>query len=132
MTCRHSPFDPNCGSYDSNIRQLKANYEKQIVGAITPDKMNFEIEEIEEVGAFLVMQVKYPNCVKCSYEGSKILVFENVTMKDVLKWREIDPHFRDPSEAREPKRAPSPIARFPANARGWEMAIQFCKDSEER
>jgi len=94
MTCRHSAYDPNCSSYDSSIRRLKSDYEKQILEKIaseSPDAEKFEIEEIEEVGRFLVMKVKYPNCSKCEYEGSKIMVFCDVTMKDAVKWRKIDP-----------------------------------------
>jgi len=51
--------------------------------------------EAEQVGAHLVMRVEYPNCSKCSYEGIKVLVFEDVGPLQALKWSSIDPHFSD-------------------------------------
>jgi hypothetical protein len=130
MTCRHGPYDPNCGSYKGNIETLKSDYEEQIrkkVASETPDAEKFEIEEIEEVGRFLVLKVKYPNCKKCEYEGSKVMVFCDVTIKDAIKWRRIDPHFRDPKKAKLKTEAPSPVCRFPANESGWLHALDYAK-----
>jgi len=80
------------------------------------------------------MKVKYPSCKKCDYEGNKVMVFLNVSEKDILKWKEIDPHFRAPVEDqyvksinREPRKAPSPAARFPASDEGWKDAIEYAK-----
>ena len=98
--------------------------------AMTPDSKNFEIEKFEQVGSFMVVQALYPNCSKCSYEGRKVMVFQNVTVQDIVYWREIDPHFRPVPKEREAinkKVAPSPVARFPADPQGlgWERAKCF-------
>ena len=90
----------------------------------TPDSKNYEILEVEEISKFLVMKVKYPNCEKCAYEGSKVLVLE-ATLAQAIFWNEIDPHFRDGKPTK--KAAPSPVARFPASAEGWKNAIAFTR-----
>lgn len=139
MTCRHAPGDPNCSSnqhryyedtdkvnrLEKKIKELEAELAGQ-----NPDNTRFEIEEIQEVGPHLVAKIKYPNCAKCSYEGVKIMVFLNVSLKDVIKWRIIDPHFKQVvhgSAAADPKRAPSPAARFPGSETGWDDAVNYAK-----
>jgi hypothetical protein len=124
MTCRHSSNDPNCGTYQRQVaaaRQLVA-----INDGDTPDKDNYEVLEVEAVGPHLVLKVLYPNCAKCAFEGMKVLVFTNTTIKDALKWKTIDPHFRSQttSSARE---APSPAARFPGSEEGWQDALGYAK-----
>ncbi len=129
MTCRHGPYDPNCGSYNGNLETLKADYQKQIVSSITPDAERFSVEDVEEIGTFLVMKVRYPNCSSCSYEGVKVMVFSNANLKSAIKWKKIDPHFRDPDKNFDSKHgyaaAPGPIARFPASDQGWKDAIEY-------
>lgn len=117
MTCRHSPDDPDC-------TYRYARYTPIPEPPKTPDKANFEIEDVEEVGRYLILKVLYPNCVKCAYEGHKIMVME-ATLRDALRWREIDPHFRINPQVSDKKTAPSPIARFPASDEGWEHAKKF-------
>jgi hypothetical protein len=94
------------------------------VTPVTPDSMKYEILEIEEMSKFLVMKVKYPNCSQCSFEGTKVLVLE-ATLAQAIFWNEIDPHFRDEKPTK--KKAPSPIARFPATGEGWKNAIAFTR-----
>ncbi len=125
MTCRHGPYDPNCGSYRSNIETLKTDYSKQILGSITPDASKFEVEDAEQVGAHLVLKVRYPNCASCSYEGSKVMVFLDATLSQAIKWKTIDPHFRDPTTELASNVAPGPNARFPATASGMVDAKQY-------
>ena len=136
MTCRHGPGDPYCSKnrpqyyedtdkvnrLEKKIKELEAELAGQ-----NPDNSRFEIEEIEEVGPHLVAKIKYPNCAKCSYEGVKIMVFLNVSLKDVIKWRIIDPHFKQALREADPKRAPSPAARFPGSAEGWQDAMNYAK-----
>lgn len=50
----------------------------------TPDAERFEIEDVVAVGSHLVLKVKYPNCERCSYEGTKIMVFLNCSTIDAL------------------------------------------------
>jgi len=119
MVCRHSPGDPSCSSHPSN----RYRYEST---PVTPDAKNYSIEDVARVGRNLVMKVKYPNCSSCAYEGTKVLVFLKVTELEALKWKEIDPHFRDPKRTMA-ARAPSPAARFPASNEGWNDAVEYAK-----
>lgn len=98
------------------------------LAARTPNPDQFEVDRIQEVGKCLVMRVIYPSCSKCAYEGAKVMVFEGPAVIDVIKWRRIDPHFRDPGAlagVKATKEAPSPIARFPGSEEGWKMAVFF-------
>jgi hypothetical protein len=112
MTCRHPP-----GYHDNDA---PAYPEPK-----TPDKKSWEVEDFHRVGPHLVLKVRYPNCVLCSYEGNKVLVFLDTPEEVVVRWREIDPHFRDPKIKIAKHQAPTPAARFPASAEGWKDAIAY-------
>lgn len=124
MTCRHSYGDPGCSSYQSQLKKAQALVNKS-KSATTPDSQNYEVIDAHREGTHLVLKVKYPNCAKCSYEGTKVMVFLNVTEKDIIMWNQIDPHFGDPKEKRTKNQAPSPAARFPASDEGWKDAIAY-------
>lgn len=115
MTCRHSAGDPNCSSNQRSYTSTPT----------TPDASKYEIEDVHQAGQHLVLKVKYPNCSSCAYEGNKVLVFLNTNTADALKWKTIDPHFRDPKLKATGKQAPSPTARFPASPEGWIDAVAF-------
>ena len=83
-----------------------------------PNPKHFIINEIEEIGNFVVTMITYPDCT--NYEGKKILVFEGVDVIDVTCAKEIDPHFCDGNHL-------SPIARFEPTDKGLMMAIRFCE-----
>lgn len=117
MTCRHSAGDPACSSN-------RSYYEPE---PKKPDADKYSIEDVERVGSHLVMKVKYPNCYSCSYEGTKVMVFLNVSELEALRWKRIDPHFSDPKYKRSPTAAPSPAARFPASEQGWSDALAYAK-----
>jgi hypothetical protein len=131
MTCRHK--DPinnkECGSYQSPEKQ-RENLKKDLQRLSAefglkdePDNSDFEILDAVEGTSGLVLKVKYHSCPECSYEGTKILVYFNASIKDALKWRVIDPHFSDkPAETRH---APSPDVRFPASDSGWWRALGY-------
>lgn len=87
--------------------------------AVSPKIDQYVIERVEQVGQHLVMQVRYPNCTLCAYEGLKTMVFLNTSPIDALKWRQIDPHFK--------KTQPSPSARFPSSAEGWMDACNYAR-----
>ncbi len=141
MVCRHAPGDPAHGQaaredaayarsqLESETERLRgdiANLAAELAAeksGKTPDNANYEIQRVERVGPHLVMEVLYPNCKKCSYEGRKVMVFLNVTEVQVLKWRKMDPHFSD--KVRGPTEAPSPAARFPASDQGWKDAVAY-------
>ncbi len=73
----------------------------------------------KEIGRFLIVQLRYPACT--TFEGVKILVYENVSLSELLAQKKIDPHF---SEEQAYK---SPIARFVPLAKGWKMAEKLCE-----
>lgn len=125
MTCRHSKGDPSCTT------QYPREYESAVSKTPkTPDSSDYEIVDSVRVGLHLVLKVLYPNCKKCAYEGNKVMVFLNVSEADVLRWRKIDPHFRDPKASRTPKEAPPPAARFPASKEGWTDALFYANSKK--
>jgi len=139
MTCRHRPGDPSCsssGRWDRDteeITRLKKQIDEQAALLKQPDNTQFEIIDAIPVGTSLVLKVRYENCAKCSYEGTKVLVYRETSLRDVLKWKVIDPHFSDKKPL--PRHAPSPAARFPASEQGFEHALDFAKalsDSKEK
>jgi len=120
MTCRHKPGDPRC----SSSKEYWLNAEPPVT---TPDKNKFQILEILEFGKNLLLKVKYPNCLNCAYEGTKVLLYTDVKLRDVIFWKEIDPHFADPKIKRRADQAPPPFARFPANDLGWKVACELAQ-----
>ena len=145
MTCRHRDGDPDCSSSpegqaraareaSESRAKTKAktikNLENELdrlrkeIGALTPDKMNFDIVGVDQVGPHLVLSVNYPSCKRCSYEGNKVMVFLNTTVKDALFWKELDPHFREPGSNKK-ESAPAPACRFPASTEGLADALDY-------
>lgn len=93
------------------------------LAALTPDATNFEIIDIVEMVPHLVLVVRFPSCVDCSYEGDKVLVYRDTPLRDVVFWKKIDPHFSIAKVG--PHAAPSPSARFPASDAGKKHAVQY-------
>ena len=122
MTCKCGRTQIHADRLAESNRQAMAE-----IKATTPDAANYAIEDAVEVGDHLVIKASYPNCAACSYEGNKVMVFLSTTTLQALKWRQIDPHFRDPKAPRPPTSAPGPAARFPASPDGWQDAIDFAK-----
>jgi hypothetical protein len=114
MTCRHP-----AGYHDND-------YLTSPPAPAKPDAEKYVIEAVQRIGQHLVMKVRYPNCVLCAFEGVKVMVFLNVSETQALMWRRIDPHFRAPMKAL-PSHAPSPAARFPADAEGWADAVEYAR-----
>ena len=120
MTCRHSAGDPNCSSNNP--------YKYSTPEPVTPDATKYDVLDVAEISDYLILKVKYPNCSRCAFEGTKIMVFEKMTVLKAFKWKKIDPHFRDPKKTHFNEReAPSPIARFPGNDIGWTHAQKFVR-----
>lgn len=136
MICRHRSGDPACGStaggyqamnnarYETESKLAEINQLRAKLAAMTPDSSVFEIEDTKQVGKHMVMKVSFPNCKSCAYEGNKVLVYLNMDINSVLKWRSLDPHFRA-SKSLNVKEAPPPDARFPASTDGWKNAVKF-------
>lgn len=114
---------------DADAQVAIANQRAADLASRTPNPDAFSVDEVEQVGDHLVMKVKYPNCAKCAYEGSKVMVFLDVTLKQAIKWRRIDPHFRNPlaTVILTMPEAPSPAARFPASNDGWCDALVYAR-----
>lgn len=96
------------------------------------DFSKFEIVDVREISGNLVVKVKYPDgCKDCSYENNKVLVFLGMTTLQAIKWRKIDPHFREPTRTHAPTEAPGPAARFPASPEGWQDAIFYAENARK-
>jgi len=103
------------------IDKLKAE-----IASRTADPTKYVIlDAYDSAPGFLVVKAQFPSCTKCSFEGTKILVYRNVRPIDAMKWKNLDPHFREADKKLEINSAPSPIARFPGNKEGWDDAIHF-------
>lgn len=122
MTCRHGPYDSSCSSYEGNLERLKRDYREQIRKE-SGDATDYTIDSYEEHKSYIIMTVTYPSCKNCSFEGTKLMVFQDVTLLQVLQWKKIDPHFR--ADVPAAKEAPSPVARFPATVEGLKAAQTF-------
>lgn len=137
MTCRHSPGDPACGSTVGGLQWLtneraREDYARHRAAERArknePRPEEAQIVDIVRVGPHLVIKALYPSCAKCAYEGCKVMVYLDVTEVDAIRWRSLDPHFRDPQDrAKRPDQAPSPAARFPASPEGWNDAIEYAR-----
>lgn len=138
MTCRCSTKEEHAQraveSSEAALRDELTARQKELA-ARTPDADKFEIEDVEQVGAHLVLRIRYPNCAKCAYEGLKTIVVTDVTYKEALKWRRCDPHFRAlmaNSRALAPREMPSPAARFPGSSEGFAHAKSWAAFVQEK
>lgn len=134
MTCKCRTQQEHEDRLMSSFSVEKSAILKQLAEAEeknkTPDNTQYEIVEIFRVGEHVVLKVLYPNCRKCSYEGNKIMVFLNVSEVQLVKWRVIDPHFREGTSSE--REAPPPAARFPASAEGMEDALAYARSKTGR
>ena len=112
-----------------NYNPTSSKYGQKIVHKICTNKewkqaepSNYKIEKCQEIGKFLVLRIKYPDCT--NYEGNKILVFYNVTLLDLCNQKLIDPHFCDNAKYFHP------IARFITTDAGWAMATTFAQSMD--
>jgi len=85
-----------------------------------PDPYNFRIVKSKQVGKWLLVKVKYPDCT--NYEGMKILLYKGITLKQLTKQGHLDPHFSNS------KKFHSPFARFEPTDKGWDFAVDFVYD----
>ena len=136
MTCRHVDGDPDCSSYPRWLKKQEREaaadrveeVEKQIEDLLarTPNPDVYEIFDVQEVGTLLVAVVEYTSCKNCSLDAKKVMVFENTSLKNVVFWKRIDPHFSE-TNAKDHTCAPPPRARFPATDQGWQDALDFAQ-----
>lgn len=102
-----SSFDslPSCGG---------SNQKKDGYYSPSPALENYTIVRHEQFGSNLVVKIKYKDVP--NYEGNKIMVYKNCTLKDLQEQKLIDPHFSDNEEKY------SPFARFEPTVHGWKIA----------
>lgn len=84
-----------------------------------PDPTRYDILRSEQVGKYLIVMLRYHGCT--NYEGVKVSVYRDCTLKQLRAQKRIDPHFA------ESKKFHSPIARFVPTEDGWEMAQKLCR-----
>ncbi len=94
---------------------------KKVFVTGNPNPANFQIIKDKKVGRFAVVWVNYPDSK--NYEGNKILVFENISLKKIREMKSIDPHFCDEGAHT------SPVARFIPTSKGWDYAASFCENA---
>lgn len=110
----YSGMQRSCSTYDGKAEpQNQAAPQPPL-----PDPNNYFIRTHEQIGMFLIVMVRYPNCT--NYEGLKILVYRNVTLEQLQKQKHLDPHFSSNADFH------SPIARFEPTARGTFYAQCLC------
>ena len=115
-----SPFHKSSfSSFESKYENLY-HHDKKIQPQ-NPNPKKFEILEYLNVRGHTLLKLKYHGCK--NYEGTKILVFKNVTVQELLtkNSNEIDPHFCDNSNYY------SPVARIEPTSKGWDDAYKFCQ-----
>lgn len=61
-----------------------------------PNPHRFEIVSAVQVGKALVAAVTYPDCT--TFEGKKVIVFENMTKAELQSMWALDPHFAEGSK----------------------------------
>ncbi|MFM1755424.1 MAG: Caulobacter phage CcrPW [Bacteroidota bacterium] len=85
-----------------------------------PNPYRYKIVKYQKVNVACVVMINYPDCT--NYEGNKILVYKShVEFQKLKKKGIIDPHFFEKDI--------SPIARFEPTEFGWDLAMQFAKNS---
>lgn len=88
----------------------------QTVKAPNPDPFKFKIIHLEQVGTYVVAEIKYDGCT--TYEGRKILVLSKSKIQDVRRLTHLDPHFMESNKVE---------ARFRPTVKGWEDAIAYAE-----
>ena len=86
-----------------------------------PRPDNYKILVYREIGRYLILEIKYLDCT--NYEGKKILLYKDCTMKELEAQKLIDPHFS------ENKNFISPIARFEPTGLGWKLARSLAQNN---
>jgi len=84
-----------------------------------PNPTNFKILSWHCRGDWLLIKVLYPDSK--NYEGTKLLLFKDLTVEKLKLINFLDPHFSDQNGVI------SPIARFEPTERGWALAMQIIK-----
>jgi len=84
-----------------------------------PNPSKYRIRAYRMQNGHLLVDINYPDCT--NYEGNKVLLFKNATIKQLKRQKRIDPHFS------KSKKFKSPFARFEPTQAGWEMGLKILK-----
>ena len=82
-----------------------------------PDPTNFKILDYLQQGNNLLVKINYPNAK--NFEGDKIMLYENVTLLQLINSKSIDPHFSNSKDCI------APIARFVPTEFGWKLGMEL-------
>lgn len=113
-------FSTGSNSNNGNSRSFRIASIGTTIDNISIDNTNvvyidrFKIMATHQEGKNIAVLIKYPD--NTNYNGNKIVIFKNKTKEQVLKMKEIDPHFLPDNNI---------IARFEPTNEGWSMAIKF-------
>lgn len=77
-----------------------------------PNPERFRIIRGDQVFGHLVVEIEYAGCT--NFEGRKVLVFADITERELRREKIVDPHFSETGL--------SPVARFEPTERGWRLA----------
>lgn len=103
---------------NSALSACGCNYcSPQTLGDRNPDPLRWHLLDRRQIGEFLAIKLKYPNCT--NFEGEKILVF-HTRWEQLRRQTAIDPHFGESNLI-------YPIARFRPTAEGWQDALNFAE-----
>lgn len=97
-----------------SIDKAGYEYENKKVSKFDPDPRKFVIKLHTQVNGNLAILVNYPNCN--NYEGNKIIVYKKTSYRQILKLKELDPHFTNKNNIK-------PFARFEPTKDGWAKAL---------
>ena len=93
--------------------QCPQNYASETPDTVNPNPKKFKITNIIEANGYLLCIVKYPNCT--NYEGKKVILFEELTKAELMKFNTLDPHFFPENKI---------IARFKPSSEGIKLAYK--------
>lgn len=106
--------------YAAITAEVKAKMKREFPN---PDPSNWQHRRSIEIGKYLIVELRYPDCT--NFEGNKIMMYQNVGLRDLLAQERIDPHFAENAKT-------SPIARFPPTKEGWNLAMKLANTLTEQ
>jgi hypothetical protein len=109
-------------SYSQNDKSMA----KTCSGALKPgdpNPQNFEVINAQQIGKNLLVEIRYHDCK--NYEGKKIILYLNTTLRELLSQDFIDPHFTDGDSVL------SPFARLEPTDQGWEAGFMLAQQLAE-
>lgn len=113
------PSGPWVDDHGRPAKSPNQTYEETPMTAGNPNPKRWKFEKVLEVGKFLIVKLRYPDCT--NFEGNKVLVIED-TLLNLINCTEIDPHFYPGGKI---------VARFVPTDAGWAMAVRFANQETQ-